>query len=254
MGMRMPAGGLPGPNDVMFADTVAVLRLDIRSGTTDTVARVSSEMAQSQPRMAMTGGTMKMTMTAPDGGARDAWAALPDGRVALLRNGDYRVRFIEANGREVVGPPIPHTRIPISAEMKRAAMDSIRAGLANARAATNRAMGEMGARAGAGAPPMPNVEFDVREPEQWATHLAPWSGIRASPDGRLWVTVPAGIEGSAQHHDVLDGTGRLIARVQFAKGEAPMGFGRGTVYTVRRDDDDLLYLRRYTLPAPIASR
>lgn len=100
----------------------------------------------------------------------------------------------------------------------------------------------------------PAIDFDVKEPAQWATHVAPWSGLRASPDGRLWVTVPSGIEGGAMHHDVLDSNGRLIARVHFPKGESVTGFGRGTVYAIRRDEDDLQYLRRYPLPAPIAVR
>jgi hypothetical protein len=138
--------------------------------------------------------------------------------------------------------------------MQRAAMDSIRAVLPNAREATGRAMADAGARTGAGAPAMPNFDFDVREPARWASHLPPYTGVSSSPDGRIWVAVPASVGGPAGHHDVLDATGRLIARVRLAAGESLVGFGRGTVYTVRRDDDDLQYLRRYTLPAPIATR
>jgi hypothetical protein len=50
---------------------------------------------------------------------------------------------------------------------------------------------------------------------------------------------------------VLDGGGALIARVRVPPGETVIGFGRGRVYTTRLDADDLMYLRRYALPAPL---
>jgi hypothetical protein len=250
MGVRVPTGGLPGAGGPIFADTTVVSRYDFRAGRTDTVAKLLSVMAQSQPRMEMTGGAMKMTMTAPDYRANDVWTALPDGRVAILRAGEYRVRFVAPGARETVGPPVPHVLIPLTPAMQRATMDSIRAALAATLGATNRAMAE------AGAPPtaMSRFEFDVKEPAKWATHLPPYTTIQASPDGLLWVSVPIGVGDLSGHHDVLDGSGALIARVQFAPGEALIGLGHGVAYTIRKDADDLQYLRRYTLPAPMARR
>ena len=254
MGMRMPTGGLPGADGAMFADTVVVSRYDFRAGRTDTVARLLSMMAQSQPRMEMTGAAMKITTTAPDFRPNDVWAALPDGSVAVLSGGNYRVRFITPGGREVLGPPVPHTLIPLTRAMRQAAMDSIRGALAGVQSATGRAMAEAGARSGGGPPAMPKFEFEVTEPARWASHLPPYGGIQASPDGLLWVSVPIGVGDRSGHHDVLDGSGALIARVQFAPGESLIGLGRGVVYTIRTDADDLQYLRRYALPAPMARR
>ena len=252
MGLRMPTGGLPGADGVMFADTVVLSRYDFRTGRTDTVAKLLSMMAQSQPRMEMTGAAIKMTVTAPDFRPNDVWAALPDGRVAVLGGGTYRVRFIAPGGQETLGPPVPHTLIPLTRAMQQAAMDSIRGALAGAQSATGRAMAEAAARSGGGPPPpMPKIEVDVKEPPRWASHIPPYTAIQASPDGVLWVLVPIGVGDRSGHHDVLDGSGTLIARVQFAPGESLIGLGRGTVYTIRKDADDLQYLRRYTLPAPI---
>jgi hypothetical protein len=101
---------------------------------------------------------------------------------------------------------------------------------------------------------MPRIEFDVREPARWASHLPPYTGIQASPDGLLWVAVPNSVGDRSGHHDVLDGTGSLVARVVLAPGETLIGLGRGTAYTMRTDEDDLQYLRRYMLPVPIARR
>ena len=252
MGMRMPAGGMPTPDQTLFGDSVVVVRHDLRTGHTDTITTITSMMAQSQPRMEMTGGAIRMTLTAPDFRANDSWAVMPDGRVALLRNGDYRVRFLSANGTGTLGPPVPHTLIPLTPEMQRATMDSIRKAIPTALGATNRAMSEAGARAGGALPAMPRIEMDVKEPERWASHLPPYNGILASPDGLLWVAVSDG--NGAGHTDVLDGAGRLLARVRLASGESLAGLGRGTVYTTRKDEDDLRYLRRYTLPAPLTRR
>jgi hypothetical protein len=64
----------------------------------------------------------------------------------------------------------------------------------------------------------------------------------------LWVALSAPTGAKVSRLDVLDAAGTLLAHVQLAPGERIVGFGRGTVYTIRTDDDDLQYLRRYILP------
>jgi hypothetical protein len=39
-----------------------------------------------------------------------------------------------------------------------------------------------------------------------------------------------------------------VRRVTFPEKSRLVGFGEGTVYTVRTDDDDLQYLERYRMP------
>jgi hypothetical protein len=53
--------------------------------------------------------------------------------------------------------------------------------------------------------------------------------MSASPDGRLWVNTPLPFTDKSSQCDVLDGGGALIAK----------------------RSDDLMYLRRYALPAPL---
>lgn len=42
--------------------------------------------------------------------------------------------------------------------------------------------------------------------------------------------------------------GGMIGRVEFPPRTRLVGFGNATLYTVRLDDDDLQYLKQWTLP------
>jgi hypothetical protein len=46
-------------------------------------------------------------------------------------------------------------------------------------------------------------------------------------------------------YDVFGVDGRLVRRVSFPAKTKLVGFGQGTVYAVRTDEDDLQYLERY---------
>ena len=48
--------------------------------------------------------------------------------------------------------------------------------------------------------------------------------------------------------DVFAAAGRVIGKVALPVKSRLVGFGQGTVYLVRVDDDDLQYLQRYRLP------
>jgi hypothetical protein len=252
-GMKMTPNASGGAISPTFEDTVAIERFDFRTGRRDTIARIRNFSARMQPKVEMGPGGMRMTMRAPDFRASDDWAVMPDGRVAILRDGDYRVHFATPGAPERVGPPVAHTRIPLSDATKRLVMDSVKNAMQRASDAGSRTAAE--ARTAAGAPiPMPRFEINVLEPESWPTHLAAYSGIQVSPDGLLWVGTPQGPNSRTSKFDVLDGAGALIARAQFAPGERLVGLGRGMAYTVRADADDLLYLRRYALSGVLSRR
>lgn len=243
LGMNGRAGGAPG---VTFADTVAIQRFSLRTGRTDTIARIRNVSTQVAPKIEMGANSMRMTMSAPNFDASDEWTVFPDGTVAILRDGDYRVQFVSASGVRV-GPPVPHTAIPVTAAMRRAMVDSTRAQMQRSLGATQKARTE----AGNSGVPLPKVDYEVREPARWATHMAPYASLRATPDGKLWVGTPrpgAVPEERASHFDVLDRTGVLVAKIVLVAGERLVGLGRGVAYTIRTDADDLQYLRRHALP------
>lgn len=69
-----------------------------------------------------------------------------------------------------------------------------------------------------------------------------------TPGGEVWVlrTRPAGDK--IPTYDVFDKTGTLVKKVSLNPSSRVIGFGKGTVYVVRTDDDDLQYLQRYARP------
>lgn len=91
---------------------------------------------------------------------------------------------------------------------------------------------------------------DPRDPQpRWPEFMPPFlhHTLRFAPDGMLWVrrTVPAY---SAPSHDVIDGSGKLVRKVERAKRTRIIGFGaNGANYISRRDENDLEFLQRYRL-------
>ncbi|MES2305275.1 MAG: hypothetical protein V4558_07195 [Gemmatimonadota bacterium] len=244
-GFSMATGGANRamPN---IADTVEIQRLDRKTGKTATLTRIRNVTSQMKPKIEPDGAGMKLTMTAPDGQAMDAWTVLPDGRVAVLRDGVYRVHLVADGGKEVLGPVIPYVAVPITATERKAIVDSMRAATDRMMTASRKAFS---AAAGASGKAPPKFEAVVLEPAKWATAKAAYTGITSSPDGLLWVSLSSPTGSRTQRFDVLSGAGALLAHVQLASGESLVGWGRGTIYTMRMDEDDLQYLRRYTLPA-----
>jgi hypothetical protein len=237
LGMTMPKpGGEMTSLMPKFADTVDIMRMDRGTAGATAMTRIRNPVSRSQPKMEMSGTAVKFTITAPDFRANDAWTALPDGRVAVLRDGVYRVHIITAGRPETLGAPIAFTALPVTVAERTAMVDSLK------KMAT--AMLKSGADGEAGV----KFDFQVIEPQAWATVKPAYVNLMSSPDGRLWVGLSTAT-GAPGRMDVLDGAGALLAHVQFAPGEHAVGWGRGTVYTVRTDQDDLQYLRRYTLPA-----
>ena len=54
--------------------------------------------------------------------------------------------------------------------------------------------------------------------------------------------------GTPPTYDVIDRAARLSHRVQLPPRSKLVGFGNGTLYLVRLDDDDLQYLERHPIP------
>lgn len=222
-----------------FADTVEIQWYDRRTAKATTLTKIVSATKQTQPKMQMSEGKFQMTLTAPDYRPNEVWAALPDGRVALFKDGVYRAHLLAAGKPEVLGPVIPATPVPVTAAEQKALMDSLRALL-------DKQIEQVQKMGGANAPKM---SAKILPPAKWAAVKPAVSSVMASPDGRLWVMTAAPHTAKTSLFDVLDGRGALIGKVQIPAGESAIGLGRGTIYTMRKDDDDQQYVRRYVLPA-----
>jgi hypothetical protein len=100
---------------------------------------------------------------------------------------------------------------------------------------------------------MPNgakMEIEVVPPATWPAQYPPLSPLQAlaAPDGRLWVRRAVPERDGRQQWEVIDATGTLVARWRLAAREELVAVGTGVVYTTRRDEDDLRYVRRVDLP------
>jgi hypothetical protein len=97
-----------------------------------------------------------------------------------------------------------------------------------------------------------NVTLDitVTPPPSWPAEYPPVAllSVLPAPNGDLWVkrSVPARLQ--REHWDVIDRSGKLVARWQLPPKTSIVAVGTGGVYTVRIDEDDLRYVQRVDLP------
>lgn len=166
----------------------------------------------------------------------DGYAIAPDARIAVVRAEPYRVEWHGA-GRAVVGPVY--------------AFDALQVGDADRDAVRAAPPPRLppGFVVTAPGSDRPLTAAELRSEPTFASHKPAFhaDGVRVARDGRLWVRRHTA-HGAPEVHDVFDATGTRVDRVQLAAGTRLVGFGRGAVYTVRVDADDLLYLQRIAMP------
>ena len=95
----------------MRSDSARILRLDMQSGTLDSVARVKTP--DTTERSSGDANNQSTEIGPVPLSPADAWGAAPDGRVVIVRSGDYRVEWVAEDGSVASGPPIPYSPVPI---------------------------------------------------------------------------------------------------------------------------------------------
>lgn len=230
-----------GPNGPVVADSLAIERWDRHTDKRDTVAWLHPPKNNTQ-FSGGSGGRVSVRM----GGANpfaptDKWAVAPDGRVALLSAEDYHIDWVSPDGRRTTTPPIRFDRLKVTEAHKQEWRDRMKQ-------ATGLMITNNNGKMSATQMPMRNVQ----DPDEWPEYLPPFlsnSVVSFSEDGMLWVqrTTPAG---QPPTFDVIDGNGHVVRRVVLEKKSRLVGFGNGTVYVTRVDEDDLQYLQRYRFSVP----
>ena len=220
---RLYATGVPfrmTPNGPQHADSSSIVRWTRGTPEVETVTFIRNRSLRDR------GGDVDPVMahfsTVIPYVVGDQWAVDRDGRIAILRYDNYRVDFVEPSGRRVPGTPIPFARVRVSEAHKESWRDQERVRLAGS----------------------PGGGF--KEPARWPDFLPPFLNRPAifSPDGMLWVR-RTGAADAPPLYDVIDKTGRVSSRVTLAPRSRVVGFSRGWIYIVRRDQDDLEYLQRF---------
>lgn len=236
-----------GPDGPVIADSVPLLRLDRRTRRMDTLAYIvlpksNTQVSGGQGNMrVMVGGANPLT-------PRDEWAVFPDGRVAIARAATYHIEFIAPDGSKRSGPRIPYTPVRMNAAEIR-----YEEGLRNAARANQMSIsitnnnGQMSRSAqmgpGANAPPLePLTDW----PETKPAFRPGQASVIARPNGELWVRRTENAQARGTLYDVINAQGTVAFQVRLEDGVTLVGFGNNTIYTTRRDEDDLVYLRRHS--------
>jgi hypothetical protein len=229
------------------ADTAAIIRFDRATKKTDTLAWVhvpTTTIRSSQ------GGT-NVSIRAGGGNpfsAVDDWAVTPDGRVAVVRTKDYHVDWYSPNGQKTSGPAVAYQKIKVTEEDKKQWRERQASGGGGTAFVVTQQAGPGGTSSSAGVAPPSSLRLP--EPTDWPEVKPAFVGqaAAAAPNGQLWVLRTRAANDKVPTYDVFDATGRVVSRVALPPSTRLVGFGNGTVYLARSDEDDLQYLQRYKLP------
>jgi hypothetical protein len=225
-----------GDDGPTVADTTPILRWDRKRNLTDTVG-VLVNPAGPPPVRTPGGGRDEVRVTVRMGGAQpfgsaDTYVVTPAGDVAVVRARDYHVDWI-VNGKTVSGAPIRYDRVKVTEADKKAWAE------ARKNATGTMVVNENGNRS------VRNVPI----PDEGQTTFPEFKGpfgnnVVAAPNGQILVQkyMPAD---APPTYDVIDRTGKVVSRLVLPKRSRVLGFGNGTIYLARADEDDLQYLQRY---------
>jgi hypothetical protein len=236
--------GMKAGGQLTIVDSAAIERWSGNDSARDTVAFLGGDLPDDAQVMA---GVIVAPRHAgrpvPAFYTKRQWAVSADGRVAIAYPEPYRVHYVDGGGRVSIGSEIPYERAEVSDAVK---------GQWWADRPTE-VYGVMRGPTG-----VSRIRRPVALPQRvaWPAHLPPFlfdlrtnlEPVRFAPDGTLWIERVV-VPGSLPLTDVIDDTGKLARRVRLPPDRRVVGFGRESVYLVRRDEVDLQYLERYELPA-----
>lgn len=228
------------------ADSAAIVRYDRGTRRVDTLAFVKLPPTNIQMsggannQRIMIGGSNPLT-------PRDEWTVFPDGRVAIVRAVDYHVDWVMPDGSKRSSAPVRYTPIRMTAAEIRheeGLRSAARAGQMSIMMTQDNSGSRRTAQMGppAGAPPLePLTDW----PEVKPPFRAGSASVLARPNGELWVRRTEGASAKGTLYDVFNAAGAVAYQVRIQDGWALVGFGNGTVYTTKKDEDDLVYLQRH---------
>jgi len=215
--------------EVSIPDSMPIVRWT-PGGTSDTLFKVAANTGGVRV-IARGGGPPSVSGRQRAFVSAMQWVATPDGRVAQVQPEPYHVAWLGQNGRATHGPAVAYQPVRITQRDKEAWADQAGTGQAVMRTP----QGTQTMRI-----PRPNLD-EVDFPE----FKPPFDAVFATPEGEIWVRVSRPAATTRQLYDVFDGQGLRVRQVELAEGRRIVGFGRGTLYAVRVDEDDLQWLERY---------
>lgn len=228
--------------DGIVRDTADVVRWSPTAGG-DPVPVASIKLADVTERTSGSGNNMRQEVRQVPLSPMDGWAVGADGRVAVVRAGDYHVDWVERDGRVISGPPVAYDPVRVRQADKEEWLETMSARgvmmmVTNDNGNLNARMRRGGGRGGA----------DV-DSYEWPETKPPFDAgsARVAPDGTLWVSryVSAG---DRPLIDVFDADGNWMAAIELPERREIVGFGEGSIYLARGDDLGFMWLERYERP------
>lgn len=178
---------------------------------------------------------------------QDVYAVAADGRVARVVPADYHVEWYRDDALVARGPRVSYDPVPVTARDREAwyAARAAQGPSSGQMTGPPRAPGEPEPKRTTGARPPGFTDADF--PRVKPPFVEDFVGRAAmiTPEGELWVTRAAAFGEQVHMVDVFDASARLVRGVVLPAGRRVAGFGTGTVYLVRTDDDGLQWLERY---------
>jgi hypothetical protein len=205
-------------------DSFPIVRADFDTRAVDTIAviKMPSTMRTSGN---VTDGKFTMLMERRPYPTTDAWVALADGSVAIVRGSDYHIDWVSPAGVRTASPKMPFDWRRISDEEKAKVVDSLTKVNAPINARADSAMTRGG----------PNAiiqRWGVVPPSEWPDYYPPVrdGGVRVDADGNIWIlpSTSAGAQGGLLY-DVVNRSGILFERVQLPSDCALGGFAPARV-------------------------
>ena len=223
------------------ADSVPIMRWDRVKPTYDTVGY----LAQPPQSARASGGGGNFTVRIGGGkvwAPTEAWDVAGDGRVARVMPSPYRVIWLGA-GKATPGPVQPYSPIKVT--------EADKALFKEAQAKAPRMMVTIGGGGGTRTSSSSSSQNGPQAEPDFSETMPPFTGrgsVQATPEGEVWVLRTRSASDKVPAYDVFDKTGALVKKVMLNPKSRVVGFGKGTVYVARVDDDDLQWLQRYPRP------
>lgn len=210
-------GGEPGRS--VRPDSIPVIRINLKSGTADTIAQLATPEYDEATFGAQVQQAAKVF--APN----DHFGVLPDGTAWVARGQENRVDWRSPDGRWSRGEARAYPKIPVTQADKDRVLAQVR---------------EQGKQFG-----MPQ-DLSITYP--FAETKPPFDFAVGRQSGEVWLQRPRAQEDAPLVYDVVSRQGGWQREVTLPKGASLVGFGiKGAVYASIKDADGRRTVGRYRL-------
>ncbi len=221
-------------------DSAPVLRVDLETRATDTVAFIKIPSASISVTSANSGYRTSVKINPMP--IVDDWALMPDGRIAVVRGQDYHVDWFDAAGRWISTGKLEYHWERLDDDAKQRVVDSAttewqreREKLTKLIPGGSSASATPSSRPGRQQFQVPNYVFVTAHELPDYRPAFRQGAARADADGRLWVRTTAPTDAGAIY-DVIDANGLLVERIKLPYGRVIAGFRPGIVYMGVQDE------------------